>query len=187
MVALTALWLPILVAAVVVFIVSSIVHMALPWHRSDYSALPGEDGIRTAMQQAKVPPGDYIVPYCTSMKGAGSDEMLKKYKEGPVGMLTIFPNGPFAMGKSLVSWFLFSIAVGVFAAYLAGHTLGSEAHYLEVFRIVGAVSFLGYAGAAPVASIWRGQRWWTTIKHMIDGFVYACLTAGVFGWLWPGV
>ncbi len=187
MVALTALWLPILVAAVVVFIASSISHMVLPWHQSDYSALPDEEGVRAAMRQTKIPPGDYLVPHCTSRKDSGSDAMLKKYGEGPVGMLTIFPNGPMEMGKSLVSWFLFSIAVGVFAAYLAGHMLTPGAHYLGVFRVVGTVSFLGYAGAAPVASIWRGQRWWTTIKSMIDGLVYACLTAGVFGWLWPGV
>jgi len=24
-----------------------------------------------------------------------------------------------------------------------------------------------------------------TIKEMIDGLVYALLTAGTFGWLWP--
>lgn len=185
MVALASLWLPILLAAAVVFIASSILHVAVPWHRKDYSALPGEEGIRIAMQQAKVPPGDYIVPHCMSMKEVSGEAMQKKYAEGPVGFLTIFPNEPMGMGKSLINWFLFSLGVGVFAAYLTGHTVSAGAHYLEVFRVVGTVAFLGYAGCQPVSSIWKGQRWSTTIKHMIDGLLYASLTAGVFGWLWP--
>ena len=40
MVALSALWLPILLSAVVVFITSSIIHMATPWHKNDYSKAP---------------------------------------------------------------------------------------------------------------------------------------------------
>jgi hypothetical protein len=34
-------------------------------------------------------------------------------------------------------------------------------------------------------SIWRGQSWGTTWKHVADGLVYALVTAGTFGWLWP--
>lgn len=34
MTGLSALWLPILLSAVVVFVASSIIHMALPWHKS---------------------------------------------------------------------------------------------------------------------------------------------------------
>ena len=32
---LASLWLPTLVSAVLVFVVSSIIHMVLPWHKSD--------------------------------------------------------------------------------------------------------------------------------------------------------
>ena len=35
MVGLSALWLPIVVSAIAVFIVSAIVHMAQPYHKSD--------------------------------------------------------------------------------------------------------------------------------------------------------
>ncbi|MDH3628637.1 MAG: hypothetical protein OEV00_08310 [Acidobacteriota bacterium] len=186
MVSIASLWLPILVSAVAVFIASSVIHMLIPWHRNDYSKLPGEDGIRAVMQQAKVPAGEYMVPHCDDMKAMGSDEMKKKYDEGPVGFLTIFPNGPWKMGKSMVQWVLFSLWVGIFAAYIGGHVVSAGGHYLEVFRIVGTVAFLGYAGSQPVNAIWKGQKISTTIKHSIDGLVYACLTAGVFGWLWPG-
>ena len=34
-------------------------------------------------------------------------------------------------------------------------------------------------------SIWYRRSWVTTLKSMIDGLLYALLTAGTFGWLWP--
>jgi hypothetical protein len=41
MIPLSALWLPIVVSAVAVFVVANILWMALPfWHRSDYKHLP---------------------------------------------------------------------------------------------------------------------------------------------------
>ncbi|MFQ5717948.1 MAG: hypothetical protein ACE5IK_00225 [Acidobacteriota bacterium] len=43
MIALTSLVLPILLSAVLVFVVSSIIHMVLPYHRGDFSQLPAED------------------------------------------------------------------------------------------------------------------------------------------------
>ena len=46
MVALADLWLPILVSGVVVFVVSSVIHMLIPIHRGDYAKLPGEDAVR---------------------------------------------------------------------------------------------------------------------------------------------
>ena len=40
-------------------------------------------------------------------------------------------------------------------------------------------------GAVPLFSIWYHTTWSFTVKELIDGLVYALLTAGVFGWLWP--
>ena len=42
MVGLTSLWLPILLSAIVVFILSSVIHMFLGYHNSDYARLPGD-------------------------------------------------------------------------------------------------------------------------------------------------
>ena len=57
---------------------------------------------------------------------------------------------------------------------------------MTVFRYAGTTAFLGYALALLHDSIWYHRKWSTTIKHIIDGLIYALLTAGVFGWLWPG-
>ena len=75
--------------------------------------------------------------------------------------------------------------VGFFAAYVAGHALPAGAYYLRVFQIVGVTTFVGYALALWQQSIWYGRSWGTTLRTSIDGLVYALLTAGVFGWLWP--
>ena len=62
MTSLSALAIPILLSAVLVFVASSIIHMLLPWHHNDYPKLPNEDGVRDALRPLAIPPGDYMVP-----------------------------------------------------------------------------------------------------------------------------
>ncbi len=185
MVSLTALWLPIVLAAVTVFIASSVIHMALKYHNSEYRRLPDEDAVLGAMRSGKVAPGFYAFPYAGSMKVMASPEMLEKFKQGPVGTANIRPSGPPAMGASLVQWFIYCIVVGVFAAYLASRTLAPGTHYLQVFRVVGCASFMAYSLAHFSDAVWSMKPWSMTLKHAADGLVYGLLTAGVFGWLWP--
>lgn len=185
MVPLTALWLPILVSAVIVFVASSIVHMLLPLHKSDYRQLPQEDKVLDALRAAGVTPGRvYHFPFCTH-KDMKSPETVEKFKRGPVGLLTIIASGAPAMGKYLTQWFLYCVLIGVFVAYLTGRTRSAGTEYLEIFRVAGTTAFLGYAVAQIQDSIWKGQTWGVSFKHVIDGLIYALLTAGTFGWLWP--
>jgi hypothetical protein len=89
------------------------------------------------------------------------------------------------MGANLVQWFLYSVVISVFAAYVTGRVLQPGADYLEVFRVAGTVTFMGYAMALPQFSIWYKRSWATTLRSMGDGLLYALLTGGTFGWLWP--
>ena len=184
MIAITALWLPILLSAVIVFVASSIMHMLLPYHRSDYQQLPEEDKLLATLRAANLKRGLYIFPFCTH-KDMKSPAAQEKYKQGPVGTLTVIPNGPPAMPKYLAMWFTYCIVIGFFAAYLAGHTLAAGAQYLAVFRVAGTAAFLGYGLGNLSNGIWKGQTWSVTIKEVVDGLVYSLLTAGTFGWLWP--
>jgi hypothetical protein len=77
------------------------------------------------------------------------------------------------------------VVVGVFAAYVAGRALPPGSHYLHVFRFAGVAAFLAYSVALWQMSIWYQRAWSITIKSTIDGLIYALLTAGTFGWLWP--
>ena len=185
MASLTALWLPIVLAAVAVFIASSIIHIVLKYHNSEYRQLPNEDAILDAMRSARAGPGFYSFPYAGTMKEMGTPEMLEKYTQGPVGTVNIKPSGPPAMGMALLQWFVFCIAVGIFSGYLASRTLAAGTHYLQVFRVVGCASFMAYSFAHFSDAVWKMKPWTLTFKHVFDGLVYALLTAGVFGWLWP--
>jgi hypothetical protein len=184
MVPLTTLWLPILLSAVFVFVASSIIHMLLPYHRNDYRQLPDEDRILAALRTAGLKRGLYVFPYCTH-KDMKSPVLIEKQKQGPVGFMTVAPNGPPAMPKFLIQWFVFCLMIGFFVAYLTGHTVASGANYRAVFRVAGTAAFLAYGLGQLSNGIWKCQTWSSTIKEVFDGLIYGLLTAGTFGWLWP--
>jgi hypothetical protein len=181
---LTQLWLPIVVASALVFVVSAVIHMATPLHKGDCRKVTNEEPLRAALRAQALAPGEYTVPRPDSMKDMGSPEMLAKYQEGPVVILTVLPNGVPSMGKSLGQWFALCLVVSAFAAYVGWIALGEAATYRSAFRITGTVAFAGYALGAVCESIWHGRRWSMTAKFLFDGLLYALATGGVFGWLW---
>lgn len=185
MTGLSALWLPILLSAVIVFVVSAIIHMASPWHQSDYPKLPNEDKVRDALRPLGIPPGDYFIPRPADRADMRSPQFDEKMKQGPVVVFTVIPNGLMPMAKLMGQWFLYALVVGVFAGYVAGRALPYGAAYLHVFRFAGVTAFLGYSAALWQMSIWYRRSWLTTFKATVDGLIYALLTAGTFGWLWP--
>jgi|CXWL01.1.fsa_nt_gi hypothetical protein len=182
---LSQLWLPIILSAVFVFIVSSIIHMALPIHKSDCKKIRNEGAVIEALRSNGVEPGEYMFPRADSMKDMCSPEMMEKVKRGPSGWLIVAPAGGFNIGKSLIHWFIYCLIVGVLSAYVGWYSLGVGAKYLTVFRITGTAAILGYAVGNIPNSIWKGASWSTTMKFIFDGVVYALVTAGTFGWLWP--
>jgi len=185
MVSILALWLPILAAAVIVFVASSLLHMVLPYHKGDYGKLPNEDAVMDAMRKAGVTPGDYMMPHASSMAALKDPVYLERYKKGPVGAMTIMPGGAPAMGGQLAQWFFYCVLVSICAAYIAGRALGPGAHYRAVFRFAGATAFFAYSIGLWQDSIWYKKKWSTTFKNTIDGLIYGLLTGGTFGWLWP--
>jgi hypothetical protein len=185
MISIISLWLPILLSAVLVFVVSSLIHMILGYHNTDFKRLPDEDNAMDSLRKLNLPPGDYMFPYTADNKERNSQSFQDKIKRGPSGVMTIFPQEMGNMASSLAQWFIYSLIVGIFAAYVAGRALEPGAHYLSVFRFTGVTAFAGYSLALMQNSIWYKKNWNATLKSMFDGLIYALLTAGVFGWLWP--
>lgn len=185
MVPVLSLWLPILVSAVIVFVASSIIHMVLPFHRSDYRKLSSEDEAMEALRKFRIPPGDYLVPCAGSPKEMNAPAFVEKVTKGPVAVMTVMPSGRPSMGPRLAQWFIYCVVVSIFAAYIAGRALQPGAHYLSVFRFAGCTAFVGYALALWQNTIWFRRNWVVTLKSTIDGLIYGLLTAGTFGWLWP--
>ena len=184
---LLALWLPVLLSAIAVFIISSVIHMALTYHRSNMSKLPNEDKFREATAALNIPPGDYTTPYAGSMKAMGTPEFQQKMDQGPVMMMTVMPNGPYAMGKSLLFWFIYSLLVGLFTAYVAIQAQTVLVDFASVMRLTATTAFMGYGLALIQDSIWWNRKWSTTFKFLFDALVYALLTGAMFAWLWPHV
>ena len=180
-----SLWIPVVVSAVVVFVISSILHMALKYHRADYKALPNEDAVREALGKGSLAPGLYQIPYCPSSKEMQDPAHQAKYVQGPVAIVTVIPNGVPALPKYLGMWFLFSFFVSFTAAYIARHTLSYGANGMLVTQITGAVAFTGYGLTNILDSIWKGQPWSNTLRSVIDGVIYAVATGATFCLLWP--
>ncbi|CAN5710883.1 hypothetical protein BH23GEM8_BH23GEM8_01350 [soil metagenome] len=185
MISLAELWLPILLSGVAVFVASSIINMFLPYHRSDYRKLPNEESVMGAMRSSDLTPGDYVFPHAEGVAAMASEDYIARRSQGPVGFLTIMKSGPVSMGPQLAMWFVFTLVVSLVAAYLASRTLAPGSEYLDVFRVTGTVAFAGYVLALWQNAIWFGRSWVATAKFSFDGLIYALLTAGVFGWLWP--
>jgi len=185
MVGLFALWMPIVVSAVFVFIALSILHMLPGWHKGDMTMLPGEAKIMETLRGLNVPPGDYRFPFSNSTKEMSTPEWDERMKQGPVGVMSIQPSGPLNFGKVMGQWFVYSLIIALFAAYLTGRTRGPGAPYLEVFRVSGTVAFCCYSVAHWQNWIWWGKSTRFTLTNSIDGIIYALITGATFGWLWP--
>jgi hypothetical protein len=185
MVALSQLWVPILLSAFLVFVGSSVIHMVLKWHNADYRKLPNEDDVRAVVRKGNPTPGQYALPHCGDPNAQAKPENQQKFMEGPVGLVTIMRTGLPNMGPMLGQWFGFNIVVAFFVAYLASRTLPMGTDYLKVFQVVGTVAFLAYGMGTIPGAIWMGKPWSAVLKDVADGLIYGLLTAGAFGWLWP--
>ena len=181
---LTSLWLPIVVAAVGVFIASSIIHMATPWHHGDFKPMPDQARALDALRSFDIRPGDYVLPHPQSPKDAASPEFAELARRGPTVMMSVLP-GQIVIAKNLVLWFVYCLVVALCAAYIAGEALPAGAALKKVFQFAGATAFIGFALAQWQQTIWYSRSWVTTLKSTIDGFIYGLVTAGAFAWLWP--
>jgi hypothetical protein len=178
--------MPVCVSTVAVFVVSSILHMLLTYHRANYRRLPDEAAVAEAMRKHPASPGLYAVPYCVDPKEMKDPAVLERYEKGPVALIAVMKNGTPAMGKHLVQWLVLAFLVSFTAAYIARQTLAPGADGLQVLRITGAVAFAAYGYGYFTDAIWYGMPWSNAVRGLIDSFLYAFTTGLVFRFLWPG-
>lgn len=182
---LPQLWLPILVAAVAVFIASSLIHLVLKWHNSDYRQLANEDEVQAALRAGSPAPGQYVLPWCPGMKEMESEAMKQKFAQGPIGFITVRPNGIPHMGGTLLQWFILNLVVAAVVAAIALQTLGLSGDEHDAAHLAGLLTFLTYAGGSVQLGIWMGKPWSSVFKDLLDGLIYGTVTALAFMWLWP--
>ena len=188
MVPLTSLVVPIVLAAVLVFLASFLLHMVLGYHEADLRKLPAqqEDDLLAAIARLNLPPADYGIPHPGSRTRMNDPAFVAKMTKGPLVLMNVAPGTAPGMGRSLAMWFAFVLLVTLFSAYITTRAVAAGTSYSSVFRFIGTTAFMGYALGQIPESIWYRRSWVRTCKSVFDGLVYALLTAGVFGWLWPG-
>jgi hypothetical protein len=180
---LASLWLPILVSAVLVFVVSAASHMLVPYRQREWRAAPEQEALQRIFRGKG--PGLYVFPSPESARERGRPEHLKRWAEGPSAFLALVPAGPVNMGRNLGLSFLLNLVVSFVTAYVAAHALGAAPHYLAVFRVVGTIGFLAYATGALYEGIWYWRPWQSLAMGALDALLYGLAMAGTFGWLWP--
>jgi hypothetical protein len=180
-----SLWLPVVVSAVAVWLVSAVLHMVLKYHRADHRQLQNEDAVAPALRAAVPGPGVYMMPWCSDPSQMKDPAVVKKYEEGPVAILTVMPNGVPNMGKYLGLWFLFCLLVSFVTSYVARHSLDPGAAGMEVLRLTGTIAFIAYGFGYLQDSIWKAIPWSNSLRGILDAAVYALVTGLVFRFLWP--
>ena len=181
---MVAYWQPILLSAVFCFIGSSFIWMALPIHKHEYKKLGDKEGaVLDAVRSWGLGGGMFLFPFCDP-KDRNNPAAKEKIAKGPWGVMMLRDKA-WSMGPLMVMWFINLLLVSTVVAYIAMHAGLAGKPYLKVFQIVGATAFLAYGGNALTDCIWKGRSWNTFPGAVFDALVYACLTAGTFGWKWP--
>ena len=183
-VSLIQLWLPIVLGGTFAWIASALIHMLLKYHNSDFKGLSNEDDVMEAVRAGSPKTGLYNFPHC-AMSEMQDKAVQEKFNRGPVGFVTVFPNGLPNMPKLMGQQIGFFVVSCLLVAYCATLALAPGAEYMTVFRFVGTVGFLTFGWGIIPYSIWYGHPWSTTGKYLLDAFIYGLVAAGTFAWLWP--
>lgn len=178
------LWLPIVLSAVICFVASAIIWMALPYHKSDIKPLPDEAGYIAAVRGLSVPPGLYMYPNCHGGEDMKSEAFKAKWKHGPWGVVNVIGAQP-NFGKNLLITFLEMLGIAIIVAYLATMGVAAGAEYMQVFRFIGAGAILGFVFGPFAHDAFLAKPARFQITCALDGIVFALLMAGTFAWLWP--
>lgn len=180
-----ALWLPILVSGLAVFVMSALVWTVLPHHRKEFGGLANDDAVLATIRGGNPTPGLYMTPHFKSAEERNSAAGKARLEAGPMAFVTVMPGGNRGMGPMMAQSLVANVLVATFVAYLAYHTVDAGAEYLKVFRVAGTATFMAYGLGHIPDSIWFGRPWSSYLLGAFDALLYALIAGGIFGWLWP--
>ncbi len=186
MVALTSLWLPIVLTVVAIFFASSIIWMALPIHKKDFKQLgAAEESALSAIRSWGLSPGVYMFPMCDPKATKDNAVAKERLKTGPWGNVTLLTESP-TMGKCLGMWVVNIVILTVLIAYVTAQSNPAGAGWVQVVQVAFTTALLAYGGSCLTDSIWKGRPWAMLPGAIFDAMVYAAITSALFAWLWPG-
>jgi hypothetical protein len=181
----TSLLLPIVVSAVAVFVLSTIIHMAMPWHKTDYANVPDEAAATTAIQSLNLAPDDYAVPNPRLPGGGKNPDFIANFERGPTFHMTLIPPGGMNMGKLMGTWFGFMLLISVIAGCVTGSIVAPGGNTHAVFHFSAIIAACSYGFGTWPLSIWYHRKWSTAFKETFDAVLYGLATGAVFMWMWP--
>ena len=181
---LIPLWLPILLSATAIWVISAIVWMALPHHKRDFIGLPDEDGFMDYLRQSGIKPGNYVFPDFRAREAMRSEKTQTALNEGPVGHLSVWQT-PVTMGGKMVATFIVYLVVSTLIAYLSRVALPGAAPFAKVFQVAATAGILAYSFSFIPNAVWFGSYKRTIVANFVDGIVFGLITGAIFAWRWP--
>jgi hypothetical protein len=181
---LIPLWLPILLSATAIWVISVIASMALPHHKRDFIDLTDEDGFMDYIRGSGIKPGNYLFPDFRDREAMKSEKVQKALKEGPVGHLSVWRT-PLTMGGKMAATFIVYLVVSTLIAYLTRVALPGAAPFAKVFQVAVTAGILAYCFSFIPNAVWFGSYQRTIVASFIDGIVYGLITGAIFAWCWP--
>lgn len=178
-----ALWLPVLMTTVVLFVASFLAWVVLPHHKPDVRRWPEEERLLDFVRESGAAPGEYLFPLIEQdeMK---EDRARQRYERGPWGLIRVWPRQP-DMVRNMAATFGYFLLVTLLVAYVAAAALTPGAVFGEVFRIVATTAILAYCAGGVLNEIWFTRPLRAKLMNAIDGLVYGAITGVIFGLMWP--
>src|SRR5882672_6740039 len=161
---LSHLWLPIIVATVVMFVLSALMWTAMPHHKKEFRGVPDEDALLALLRKASLEPGNYTFPWCSPehrSDKAKTDAWKQKWAQGPAGTLSIAPRGPMSMGKMMGQSIVLYLVVNFFLGAVGAHAIrfDTQPTFHHVFVVISLAAFMAYFFATVPECIWFGKPW----------------------------
>ena len=187
---LLPLWLPILLSAAAVWIVSTIFGMPFLHHKNDFIGLSDEDGFMDDLRKRGIKPGNYLFPDFRAREAMESEKVKKALSEGPVGHLSVWKT-PLTMGDKMAATFIVNLVVSTLIAYLTRVALPPipgatpSPSFAKVFQFATAAGILAYCFSSIPNALWWGSYKRTIVANVIDGIIYGAITGAIFAWRWP--
>lgn len=180
---LLQLWLPILLATVVLFFASFLAWVVLPHHKPDVRRWPDEDALLEFIRNSGAEAGEYLFPLIDE-KHMKEEWAQQRYAAGPWGVINVWSQQP-NMALNMVKTVLFFLVVTVLVGYVGASALPAGAGFGQVFQVVGTTAILAHTAGGVCREIWFTRPARAKLMDCFDGLAFGIITGVIFALLWP--
>lgn len=167
-----------LVGSIVVFVVSSIWHLAPGLGEIGVKPLPQETSVLASLRGALPDPGLYFFPAPIASSGKTGEQAkadqaayLEKFRQGPSGILVYHPGGEeLQFGKLLIYQFVFGLVGAFLVAWVLALAAGVTTYGSRVLIVLAITLFGGVMYDLPAWN-WYGFPMDYTLAHIASWLV----------------